>query len=40
MKQEKISYTHLHSSYYDIDQRNKERLYDMLMQLAKECRKL
>ncbi|MEC5143200.1 hypothetical protein [Chitinophaga sp. 212800010-3] len=40
MKQENISYTHLHSSYYDIDPRNKERLYDMLMALAKECRKL
>ncbi|QJB29906.1 hypothetical protein HF329_00720 [Chitinophaga oryzae] len=40
MKQDKISYTHLHSSYYDIDQRNKDRLYNMLMQLAKECRKL
>lgn len=40
MKQENISYTHLHSSYYEIDQRNKDRLYDMLMQLAKECRKL
>lgn len=40
LRQEKISYTHLHSSYYDISQRDKERLYDMLMKLAKECRRL
>ncbi|NLR67886.1 hypothetical protein HGH92_26515 [Chitinophaga varians] len=33
-----ISYTHLHSSYYSIDRRIKERLYDILMDLAKKCR--
>ncbi|WP_143307256.1 hypothetical protein [Chitinophaga vietnamensis] len=40
MKQEKISYTHLQSSYYDIDPRNKERLYDMLIMLANVCKKM
>ncbi|HEY9259498.1 hypothetical protein [Chitinophaga sp.] len=40
LKSDQISYTHLHSSYYDIDPKNKQRLYDLLVQLANISRKM
>ncbi|MET6997848.1 hypothetical protein [Chitinophaga defluvii] len=40
MKSDQISYTHLHSSYYDIDPKNKQRLYDLLVQLANNSKRM
>lgn len=40
IKKENISMIHLHSSYYDINPKTKDRLYDVFLDMAKEVKRL
>jgi hypothetical protein len=35
-----VSYGHLHSKYYQIDEGTKKKVYDHLMEMAQRCKKL